>query len=108
MYSYSPYDERIGQKYCSLSLSLSLSDTHRHTNTHTHTHIHTLYLTLSLSLTALMTKDLTLAVEAGSAKNVTLDLGSAALKMYSTLSSEGLAHKDFSVVYDYLKNKDQK
>ena len=55
-----------------------------------------------------MMKDLTLAVEAGSAKNVTLDLGSAALKMYSTLSSEGLANKDFSVVYDYLKNKDQK
>ena len=52
-----------------------------------------------------MEKDLRLAVEAASAKGVKLEIGDTAYKMYTTLSKEGMAQKDFSVVYDYLSKK---
>ena len=53
-----------------------------------------------------MVKDLTLALEAGSAKGVKLDLGDTTLGIYNTIIKEGMAQKDFSVVYDYLSKKE--
>ena len=52
-----------------------------------------------------MLKDLTLAIEASSAKGVNLALGGATLGLYNTIVKEGMAQKDFSVVYDYLSKK---
>jgi len=51
---------------------------------------------------ALMTKDLGLAVEAAKTSGAALGLGAHAHKLYTVLSSSGYGDKDFSAVYDYL------
>lgn len=51
---------------------------------------------------ALMTKDLGLAMDAANAAKVALPLGSNAHQLYTLLCSHGYAGKDFSSVFDYL------
>lgn len=54
--------------------------------------------------TDLITKDLGLASGVATASNSPIPLGSMAHQIYRTLKSRGLGDKDFSVVYEFLKN----
>lgn len=53
----------------------------------------------------LMIKDLKLACDAGKEANIPLDIGRESLSVYEDASKSGLGRKDFSVVYQHLKNK---
>lgn len=55
--------------------------------------------------TDLITKDLGLASAVATASNSPIPLGSMAHQMYRTLKAQGLGNKDFSVVYEFLKNE---
>ena len=54
---------------------------------------------------ALMAKDVGLAVAAAHAKQVPLPLGGAALQVYNLLGAQGHGQRDFSVVYEFLATK---
>lgn len=56
--------------------------------------------------TALMEKDLTLAIDAATSVKAHLPLGSAAHQLYGLLCEHGYSQKDFSVVYEYLNPSD--
>lgn len=53
----------------------------------------------------LITKDLGIASGVATASNTPIPLGSMAHQIYRTLVAKGLADKDFSVIYEYLKNE---
>ena len=53
---------------------------------------------------ALMLKDLGLAVDAAKAAGAPIPLGTQATSLYSTLCNTGYAQRDFSVVFEYLSN----
>lgn len=55
--------------------------------------------------TDLITKDLGLASAVATASNSPIPLGSMAHQVYRTLKAKGLGGKDFSVVYEFLKNE---
>ncbi|XP_037952260.1 probable 3-hydroxyisobutyrate dehydrogenase, mitochondrial [Teleopsis dalmanni] len=55
--------------------------------------------------TDLITKDLGLASGVATASNTPIPLGGMAHQIYRTLKSKGLGNKDFSVVYDFMKNE---
>jgi len=55
--------------------------------------------------TDLITKDLGLASGVATASNTPIPLGAMAHQIYRTLKSQGLGNKDFSVVYDFMKNE---
>lgn len=55
--------------------------------------------------TDLITKDLGLASGVATASNTPIPLGSMAHQIYRTMKSRGLGNKDFSIVYDFLKNE---
>lgn len=55
--------------------------------------------------TDLITKDLGLASGVATASNTPIPMGSLAHSIYRTLKSKGLGNKDFSVVYDFIKNE---
>jgi 3-hydroxyisobutyrate dehydrogenase len=55
--------------------------------------------------TALITKDLGLASSVATASNSPIPLGALSHQIYRTLIAKGLANKDFSVVYDFIKNE---
>jgi len=57
--------------------------------------------------TALITKDLGLAAGIATASNTPIPLGAAAHQIYRTLQCKGLGNKDFSYVYEYLKEQTQ-
>lgn len=52
----------------------------------------------------LFMKDLGLASAVATASNTPIPLGSIAHQTYRTLKARGLGNKDFSVVYDFLRN----
>lgn len=54
---------------------------------------------------ALMEKDLTLAMEVANASKARLPLGSQAHQVYGLLCEHGYGDKDFSVVFEYLTKK---
>ncbi|XP_065368259.1 probable 3-hydroxyisobutyrate dehydrogenase, mitochondrial [Calliphora vicina] len=54
--------------------------------------------------TDLITKDLGLASGVATASNTPIPMGAMAHQMYRTLKAHGLGNKDFSVVYDFMKN----
>ncbi|XP_036331405.1 probable 3-hydroxyisobutyrate dehydrogenase, mitochondrial [Rhagoletis pomonella] len=54
--------------------------------------------------TDLITKDLGLASGVATATNTPIPLGALTHQIYRTLKSQGLGGKDFSIVYDFLKN----
>ncbi|XP_005190473.1 probable 3-hydroxyisobutyrate dehydrogenase, mitochondrial [Musca domestica] len=54
--------------------------------------------------TDLITKDLGLASGVATASNTPIPLGAMAHQIYRTLKAHGLGNKDFSVVYDFMKN----
>lgn len=54
--------------------------------------------------TDLITKDLGLASGVATQSNTPIPMGSLAHQIYRTLKSKGLGNKDFSVVYEFLKN----
>jgi 3-hydroxyisobutyrate dehydrogenase len=54
--------------------------------------------------TGLITKDLGLASNVAVTSNTPIPMGSLAHQIYRTLCAKGLANKDFSVVYDFMKN----
>lgn len=54
--------------------------------------------------TDLITKDLGLASGVATASNTPIPMGAMAHQMYRTLKAHGLGSKDFSVVYDFMKN----
>lgn len=54
--------------------------------------------------TDLITKDLGLASGVATASNTPIPMGAMAHQIYRTLKSNGLGNKDFSVVYDFMKN----
>lgn len=54
---------------------------------------------------ALMEKDLTLAMELANNIKARLPLGSGAHQLYGILCEQGFGDKDFSVVYDFLTKK---
>lgn len=56
---------------------------------------------------ALMTKDLTLAMDAAKAVKANLPLGANAHQLYNLICSHGYENKDFSAIFEYL-NKSQK
>lgn len=58
--------------------------------------------------TGLMTKDLGLASGVATASNTPIPLGALSHQIYRMVMAKGLAHKDFSVVYDFLKNDSSK
>lgn len=53
----------------------------------------------------LITKDLGLASAVATASNSPIPLGSMAHQTYRTLKAKGLGNKDFSAVYDFLRNE---
>lgn len=54
--------------------------------------------------TELITKDLGLASNVAVASNTPIPMGAAAHQLYRTLQAKGLGNKDFSIVYEFLKN----
>ncbi|XP_061395915.1 probable 3-hydroxyisobutyrate dehydrogenase, mitochondrial [Musca vetustissima] len=54
--------------------------------------------------TDLITKDLGLASGVATSSNTPIPLGAMAHQIYRTLKAHGLGSKDFSVVYDFMKN----
>ncbi|XP_067632696.1 probable 3-hydroxyisobutyrate dehydrogenase, mitochondrial [Eurosta solidaginis] len=58
--------------------------------------------------TDLITKDLGLAAGVATATNTPIPLGALAHQIYRTLKARGLGDKDFSVVYEFLKNDENK
>ena len=54
--------------------------------------------------TDLITKDLGLASGVATASNTPIPMGALAHQVYRTLKGQGLGNKDFSVVYDFMKN----
>lgn len=58
--------------------------------------------------TALITKDLGLAASVATASNSPIMLGGVAHSVYRLLCTHDLGNKDFSVVYDFIKNKTEK
>lgn len=57
---------------------------------------------------ALMTKDLGLAVEAAKTSGTALGLGAHAHQLYTLLSNSGYGDKDFSSVFEYLSKAPKK
>lgn len=55
--------------------------------------------------TDLITKDLGLATGVATASNTPILFGAMAHNVYRTLKAKGLGNKDFSVVYDFMKNE---
>ncbi|XP_031638672.1 probable 3-hydroxyisobutyrate dehydrogenase, mitochondrial [Contarinia nasturtii] len=55
--------------------------------------------------TALITKDLGLASGVATASNSPIPMGAIAHQIYRTLTCRGLGNKDFSYVYEFLKNE---
>ncbi|XP_030376536.1 probable 3-hydroxyisobutyrate dehydrogenase, mitochondrial [Scaptodrosophila lebanonensis] len=55
--------------------------------------------------TDLITKDLGLASGVATSSNTPIPMGAMAHQIYRTLKSQGLGSKDFSVVYDFMKNE---
>lgn len=55
--------------------------------------------------TGLITKDLGIASAVATTSNTPIPLGALTHQIYRTLMAKGLANKDFSVVYDFIKNK---
>lgn len=55
--------------------------------------------------TDLITKDLGLASGVATASNTPIPMGAMAHQIYRTLKAKGLGNKDFSVVYDFMKNE---
>jgi 3-hydroxyisobutyrate/3-hydroxypropionate dehydrogenase len=58
--------------------------------------------------TGLITKDLGLASSLATSSNTPIPMGALAHQVYRTLMAKGLANKDFSVVYDFMKNEPKK
>ncbi|XP_058055162.1 probable 3-hydroxyisobutyrate dehydrogenase, mitochondrial [Anopheles bellator] len=58
--------------------------------------------------TGLITKDLGIASAVATTSNTPIPLGALTHQIYRTLMAKGLADKDFSVVYDFLKNNEGK
>ena len=54
---------------------------------------------------ALMHKDLTLALDAAKSENAASPLGSSAHQIYSLMIAHGAGHKDFSAVIQYLNGE---
>ncbi|KAH8369584.1 hypothetical protein KR093_000223 [Drosophila rubida] len=54
--------------------------------------------------TELITKDLGLASGVATSSNTPIPMGALAHQIYRGLKSKGLGNKDFSIVYDYMKN----
>lgn len=54
--------------------------------------------------TGLITKDLGIASAVATTSNTPIPLGALTHQIYRTLMAKGLANKDFSVVYDFMKN----
>lgn len=54
--------------------------------------------------TGLITKDLGIASAVATTTNTPIPLGALTHQVYRTLMAKGLANKDFSVVYDFIKN----
>ena len=52
----------------------------------------------------LMTKDLSLAINAGHKVKASLPLGSSSLQLYNLISSHGHGKKDFGFAYGFLNN----
>jgi len=57
---------------------------------------------------ALMHKDLTLALDAAKSENAASPLGSSAHQIYSLMIAHGAGHKDFSAVIQYLNGEHNK
>ena len=57
---------------------------------------------------ALMHKDLTLALDAAKGERVASPLGSAAHQLYTLMVSHGAGHKDFSAIIQYLNGEHTK
>ncbi|XP_058831649.1 probable 3-hydroxyisobutyrate dehydrogenase, mitochondrial [Topomyia yanbarensis] len=57
--------------------------------------------------TGLITKDLGIASAVATSSNTPIPLGALTHQIYRTLMAKGLANKDFSVVYDFIKNNDK-
>ncbi|XP_058460059.1 probable 3-hydroxyisobutyrate dehydrogenase, mitochondrial [Malaya genurostris] len=57
--------------------------------------------------TGLITKDLGIASAVATTSNTPIPLGALTHQIYRTLMAKGLANKDFSVVYDFIKNNDK-
>jgi len=55
--------------------------------------------------TDLITKDLGLASGVATVSNTPIPMGALAHQIYRTLKSKGLGNKDFSVVYEFMKNE---
>ncbi|XP_055920381.1 probable 3-hydroxyisobutyrate dehydrogenase, mitochondrial [Eupeodes corollae] len=55
--------------------------------------------------TDLITKDLGLASGVATSSNTPIPMGAMAHQIYRTLKAHGLGNKDFSVVYDFMKNE---
>lgn len=55
--------------------------------------------------TDLITKDLGLASGVATSSNTPIPMGALAHQIYRTLKSKGLGNKDFSVIYDFMKNE---
>lgn len=53
----------------------------------------------------LITKDLGLADNVAVSSDSVIPLGSLAHQVYRTLCAKGLANKDFSIIYDFIKNE---
>lgn len=58
--------------------------------------------------TGLMTKDLGLASGVATATNTPIPLGALSHQIYRSVMAHGRTNKDFSVVYDFLKNQEGK
>ncbi|CAO1346624.1 unnamed protein product [Diamesa serratosioi] len=58
--------------------------------------------------TALITKDLGLASAVATASNSPIALGALSHQIYRTMMAKGLGNKDFSVIYDFIKNDSSK
>lgn len=57
--------------------------------------------------TGLITKDLGIASAVATTSNTPIPLGALTHQIYRTLMAKGLANKDFSVVYDFMKNEEK-
>lgn len=58
--------------------------------------------------TGLITKDLGIASAVATTSNTPIPLGALTHQIYRTLMAKGLANRDFSVVYDFIKNEENK
>jgi len=58
--------------------------------------------------TALITKDLGLASSVATVYNSPIPLGALSHHIYRTMMAKGLGNKDFSVIYDFIKNDSNK